>query len=325
MAAPLHTQYSHLGQSGLRVSVPIPWVLPESTALPVLKSAWDAGMTTVETANMYSTDESERIIGQFLKTYNIPRHNFVIITKASDYIVPIQGCAKIIQGYGWDEHLLINKRNYVNQGGLFRIGLFNQVAASLERLGTSYIDVLIIHRGDAETRIEETMKALHDLVHSGKVHYIGASNMHLFELAEMNNVAEKNGWTTFSCVEVEHSLLYRPEEIEMFAYCKLKGIGILGYSPLMDGFLARPVGAQTERTKTFDGTLFEKKRRDSDNEIIKRVQEIAEKRSNTKVSSPIVGLSLVSVSASSSVGRVQESVTPGEESTQEEIQYLEEP
>ena len=106
---------------------------------------------------------------------------------------------------------LIKTRQYVNQGGLSRVALFNQVAASLERLGTSYIDVLQIHFWDPFTPPEETMKALHDLVQSGKVRYIGASNLKTWQLAEMTSIAERNGWTTFVSIQVEHSLLYRNE------------------------------------------------------------------------------------------------------------------
>ncbi len=106
---------------------------------------------------------------------------------------------------------LMNTRQYANQGGLSRAALFNQVEASLKRLGTSYVDVLQIHFWDPVTPPEETMKALHDLVQSGKVRYLGASNLKTWQLAEMTSIAERNGWTKFVSVQVEHSLLYRNE------------------------------------------------------------------------------------------------------------------
>lgn len=165
------------------------------------------------------------------------------------------------------------------------------------------------------------MRALHDLVRSGKVRYLGASNVKAWQFAEMNNVAQLNGWTQFSCVELEHSLLYRTEvshrhyvfdislceryqEREMIDYCNYKGIGVVAYSPLMDGHLARPVGTETPRSKRVSGTFLEKRRRESDIKIINRVAEIAEKRSCKmnqvalawslkKVSSPIVGANTV--------------------------------
>ncbi|KAF8899568.1 Aldo/keto reductase [Mucidula mucida] len=321
MSSQLQTQYRRLGKSGLRVSVPVPWVLPEEKALPVLKAVWDSGLNTIDTANTYSNGESERIVGRLLKTYNIPRHKIVIMSKARFICAEDDPAAMT----GWGEPAYINLPAYINQGGLSRTALFNQVNASLERLGTTYLDVLIIHRGDPNTPVEETMKALHDLVECGKVRYLGASNIHLWEFAEMNNIADKNHWTTFSCIQVEHSLLYRPE---MFAYCDLKGIGILAYSPLMDGHLARPPGTKTQRVETFAGTMYDKRRRDCDVEIIKRVQ-IAEKRSwtmaqvalawsITRVSSPIVGIS--------SVERVAQPIVPaGSNLTSDEIKTLEEP
>ena len=106
---------------------------------------------------------------------------------------------------------LKDTRDYVNQSGLSRQAIFNAVNASLERLQTSYIDLLQIHRYDPDTTPEETMKALHDLVESGKVRYIGASSMRTWQFAELNHVAEKNGWTKFVSMQNEYSLLYREE------------------------------------------------------------------------------------------------------------------
>lgn len=103
-----------------------------------------------------------------------------------------------------------NTREFVNQGGLSRSALFNQVDASLERLHTSYIDVLQVHTFDPTTPLTETMKALHDLVQSGKVRYLGACNMRAWQFAEMQRVADVNGWTRFVSMQVEYSLLYRP-------------------------------------------------------------------------------------------------------------------
>ena len=102
-------------------------------------------------------------------------------------------------------------REFVNQGGLSRAALFNQVDASLARLRTPYVDVLQVHAFDAATPLEETMRALHDLVQMGKVRYLGASNMRAWQVAEMNRVAEVNGWTPLVSVQVEYSLLYRED------------------------------------------------------------------------------------------------------------------
>ena len=189
-------------------------------ALPVLKAAWDLGINTIDTANMYSNGESESIIGTFMskvympslqnislshnvryRQYNIPRENLVIMTKAY-FLVSPDPSINSARAQG----ALMKQRDYVNHGGLSRAALFNQVETSLKRLGTSYIDVLQIHFFDATTPIEETMKALHDLVQSGKVRYLGASNLRTWQLAEMNRVAEVNGWTQFVSIQIEYSL-----------------------------------------------------------------------------------------------------------------------
>ena len=138
--------------------------------------------------------------------YSIPREKLVIATKAF-FIVAEDPNINTSRAH-WS---LATTRDYVNQGGLSRAAIFNQVEASLKRLGTSYIDLLQVHLFDPATPIAETMKALHDLVQSGKVRYIGASNMRAWQFAEMNRVAELNGWTTFVSVQVEYSLLYRNE------------------------------------------------------------------------------------------------------------------
>lgn len=175
--------YRQLGQSGLRVSNPIfgtmslgdkrwaPWVIEEDAALPLLKAAYDRGVNTWDTANVYSNGVSEEIIGKAIKKYNLERHKLVILTKC---------CGTVREGNDPDTLALkdIDKTvDYVNQRGLSRQGIFNAVDASLKRLGTDYIDLLQIHRYDATVPVEETMKALHDLVESGKVRYIGASSM----------------------------------------------------------------------------------------------------------------------------------------------------
>jgi aryl-alcohol dehydrogenase-like predicted oxidoreductase len=137
--------------------------------------------------------------------YKIPRENLVIISKVLCVIHPDVSVKTMTMPE------LGNTRDFVNQGGLSRTAIFNQVDASLRRLGTSYVDVLQIHALDGVTPFEETMRALHDLVVAGKVRYLGASNIRAWQLVELNRIAEKHGWTEFTSVEVEHSLLYRPE------------------------------------------------------------------------------------------------------------------
>ena len=255
--------------------------------------------------------------------YNVPRENVVIITKVGflvdhEQMHNITSIPSIRPG-------MADTRDYVNQGGLSRAAIFNQTEECLSRLGTDYVDVLMIHIVDLQTPFTETMRALHDIVLSGKARYLGASNVRAWQFIEMNNIAERKGWTTFSCVQMEHSLLYRAEvriasftthtpppsyakstwkERELFAYCHYKGVGILAYAPLMDGHLARPIGTQTIRTKRYASVGAEKPRRATDITIIKRVQELAEKKSwkmsqvalawlTNQHSIPIVGISTV--------------------------------
>ncbi|KAJ7081001.1 NADP-dependent oxidoreductase domain-containing protein [Mycena epipterygia] len=326
--------YTRLGDAGLRVSVPIvgcmsfgyseqrAWVLDEEAAFEVLKAAWDRGLTTFDTANIYSNGESERIIGKFLKKYNIPRHKVIIATKVHHLVVDD------VMTYGFQHRELRDTRDYVNQDGLSRAGIFNAVDASLARLDTPYIDLLQIHRFDPRVPVAETMRALHDLVQSGKVRYLGASTMRAWRFAEMNHVAERNGWTQFVSMQGEYSLLQREDEREMIPYCKAHGIGLIPWSPLASGALAHPVGEETERTRVSKGTAFEIKLTDADKKIIGRVEELAKKKGCTmsqialawirlKVDSPIVGMS--------SVARVEQSAEKGVELTAEEAKYLEEP
>ncbi|KAJ7860233.1 NADP-dependent oxidoreductase domain-containing protein, partial [Mycena olivaceomarginata] len=137
--------------------------------------------------------------------------------------------------FGFLDPSLRTHRDYVNQNGLSRAAIFNSVDASLKRLDTPYIDLLQIHRFDPNTPVAETMRALHDLILSGKVRYIGASSMQTWRFAEMNHVADKNGWTQFVSMQGEYNLLQREEEREMIPYCKAHGIGLIPYSVLAAG------------------------------------------------------------------------------------------
>ncbi|KAF2221391.1 NADP-dependent oxidoreductase domain-containing protein [Elsinoe ampelina] len=335
------TVYRRLGSSGLRVSVPIlgamsfgdpawiDWILPEEESLPVLKAAYDKGLNTWDTANVYSNGRSEEIIGKALKKYNIPREKVVILSKCYGYVGEDPGTRTIAYGAK-----IANHKDYVNKGGLSRGAIFKAVDASLKRMDTDYMDLLQIHRYDPTTPIEETMKALHDLVESGKVRYIGASSMWTWQFAMMQAVAEKHNWTKFVSMQNHYSLLYREEEREMNAYCNATGVGLIPWSPLCRGYLARPSSAQRGTARS-DGEakntmpMFnDLGTSDVDKSIIDRVQEIADKKGvkmsqvalawiNKKVTSPIVGFS--------KVDRIDEALEANKvELTDEEVKKLEE-
>ncbi|EPE09815.1 aldo-keto reductase [Ophiostoma piceae UAMH 11346] len=325
-------EYKRLGKSGLRVSVPIlgamsigspewlPWVLGEAESLPLLKAAYDRGLNTWDTANVYSNGESERVIGKALKEYNIPRHKILIFTKLHGAVGEDIGLRT-----AFIRSKLMASKDYTNQFDQSRAAIFNQVEASLKRLGTDYIDLLQIHRFDPDTPPEETMQALHDLVRSGKVRYIGASSMWTYQFATLQNIAEKNGWTKFVSMQNHYSLLYREEEREMIRYCNETGVGLIPWAPLARGNLARPLAANGKTKRSEAAAALSP----AETKIIERVQEIATKRGwsmshvalawiSKRVSSPIVGLS--------SIARLDEATDlAGKELTAEEEAYLEEP
>lgn len=177
--------YKQLGSCGLRVSVPIlgamsfghkdwqPWLVDdESEVEKLLMGAWDRGLNTWDTANVYSNGVSEEMIGRVVKKNKLPRHKLVLLTKCFGTVGEEPGITHMKYGTQMKA-----SKDYVNQGGLSRQAIFNAVDASLKRLQMDYIDLLQIHRYDASVPVEETMKALHDLVQSGKVRYIGECSM----------------------------------------------------------------------------------------------------------------------------------------------------
>ncbi|OTA98347.1 hypothetical protein M426DRAFT_326047 [Hypoxylon sp. CI-4A] len=326
--------YVRVGSSGLRVSTPIlgamsigsskwiPWVLDEEEGLKLLKAAYDNGINTWDTANVYSNGLSEQLIAKALRKFSIPREKVVILDKCywhmhdePSLFVPLV------------DHHMPAAKDYVNQGGLSRGAIFNAVERSLKDLDTDYIDLYQIHRFDPNTPIEETMKALHDLVQAGKVRYIGASSMWATEFARMQAVAEKNGWTKFISMQNHYHLLYREEEREMNRYCNATGVAIIPWSPYGGGKLARPLKAdETVRGKGWsvmgDATS-------ADEEIIRRVENVASQRGwkmshvnlawhRVKGTIPIVGFN--------SVSRIEEACEArGRTLTDEEVKFLEEP
>ncbi|BDD56753.1 hypothetical protein MAP00_002180 [Monascus purpureus] len=231
-------EYRRLGNSGLRISNPIfgglqvgssqwfPWVLDEDKAIPLLKAAYDRGINTWDTANTYSNGESERIMGKTLRVHNIPRRKVVLMSKC---------CRVVCDQENFDPGLGLTmlgsqagqSKDYVNSFGLSRNAIFGAVEASLERLGTTYLDVLQIHRFDDTVPPEETMQALHDLVKMGKVRYLGASSMWTYQFALLQHTAERYGLTKFVSMQNHYNLLYREEEREMNRYCRQTGVGLI--------------------------------------------------------------------------------------------------
>jgi 1-deoxyxylulose-5-phosphate synthase len=288
-------EYIRLGSTGLKVSrlclgtmtygTPEwrPWVLDEATSRPFLTRALERGINFFDTADMYSRGRSEEVLGRVLKECT-SREQVVIATKA---FYPM--------GDG------------PNDRGLSRKHLMHAIDASLRRLGTDYVDLYQIHRFDPQTRIEETLEALHDIVKAGKARYIGASSMAAWQFAKMLAASDAHGWTRFVTMQNHYNLVYREEEREMMPLCREEGIGVIPWSPLARGFLAgnrhKADRGETLRARS-DEFAHKLYYADSDFTIADRVVELAGRRelqptqialawllSKPGVTTPIVGAS----------------------------------
>jgi len=283
-------QYRKLGRTGLDVSTiglgcmsygtpgagNHEWTLDEETSRPFIKQALDAGINFFDTANVYSDGTSEEILGRALADM-ADRDELVIGTKVHGRMRPGP-----------------------NGAGLSRKAILTEIDHSLRRLGTDYVDLYQIHRWDPTTPIEETMEALHDVVQAGKARYIGASSMHAWQFAKAQHVADANGWTRFATMQPHYNLMYREEEREMLPLCLDQGVGVIPWSPLARGRLARPWGSTTSRSQTdeFGKHLYT----DEDRAIVDAVTDVATARgvpqaqvalawllSQPAVTAPIVG------------------------------------
>ena len=202
------------------------WTLDEESSRPLIRQALEAGINFFDTANMYSNGSSEEFVGRALKDF-AARDEIVVASKAY---------------FPW--------RGAPNTGGLSRKALFQAVDDSLRRLGMEYLDLYQIHRWDEVTPIEETMEALHDIVKSGRVRYIGASSMSAWQFSKAQYTAQIHGWTKFISMQNQVNLIYREEEREMLPLCADMGVGVIPWSPLARGRLTRPWGETTKRSET---------------------------------------------------------------------------
>jgi 1-deoxyxylulose-5-phosphate synthase len=243
-------QYVNLGRTGLKVSriclgmmtYGTPkwrsWVLDEETSRPFVRRALELGINFFDTADMYSLGVSEEVTGRALRDFGA-RDKVVVATKA---YYPMS--------------------DDPNDRGLSRKHLMSAIDNSLRRLGTDYVDLYQIHRWDADTPIEETLTALHDIVRAGKARYIGASSMMSWQFARALDLAGQLGLTRFVSMQNHYNLVYREEEREMLPLCREAGIGVIPWSPLARGFLAgnrrSPTDAETARgrTDTFGHDLY---------------------------------------------------------------------
>jgi 1-deoxyxylulose-5-phosphate synthase len=292
-------EYVNLGQTGMKVSriclgcmsygAPAigkvkpgshAWALDEQQSEPFFRQALDLGINFFDTANVYSAGASEEVLGRFLKA-NVRREAVVIATKVNGLM-----------------------RDEPNGQGLSRKEIFYELDQSLRRLQTDHVDLYQIHRWDYSTPIEETLEALHDVVKAGKVRYIGASSMYSWQFTKALYLADLHGWTRFVSMQNHYNLLYREEEREMIPLCEAEHIGVIPWSPLARGRLARPW--QSEATKRLETDQFGKtlyaQTEDADRKVVEVLGKVAQARgvpqaqvalawmlSKPMISSPIVG------------------------------------
>jgi 1-deoxyxylulose-5-phosphate synthase len=315
--------YVRLGPTGLKVSriclgmmsygtrAERAWHLDEAAAEPIIAAAAEAGITYFDTADTYSDGVSEQITGRLLGKLFTRREDYVLATKVYFPMGPGP-----------------------NDRGLSRKHVMAAIDASLERLGTGYVDLYQIHRWDYETPIEETMAALHAVVMAGKARYIGASSMFAWQFAKAQQVAERHGWTRFVSMQNHYNLLYREEEREMFPLCADQGVAVLPYSPLARGVLAgnRTRGGERRTTRAGDDPLSDERYSSpADFDVTDRLAEVAAARGvppaqvalawvlhNPGVTAPIIG--------ATRTGHIADALAATQLTlTDEEVRRLEEP
>jgi len=260
------------------------WVLDEEEGKELVERAIDLGVNFFDTANMYSNGESERVLGEALDGYD--RDEFVVATKC---------------------YFQMDESN-PNSGGLSRKAIEQELQHSLDRLGTETIDLYQIHRWDDDTPIEETLAALDDAVRRGDVRYVGASSMWAHQFAEALHASDREGYERFATMQNHYNLAYREEERETLPLCEKEGIGVMPWSPLARGYLARP---HEEVDATLRGEteehLYEHPYREGGGPAVnERVAELADEKGvkmaqialawlfhKERVDTPIVGTSSV--------------------------------
>ena len=314
-------KYTTLGNSGLTVSRIClgcmsygsskwrPWVLDEPEAHPFYRRALELGINFFDTADMYSNGVSEEITGRALREMA----NMEEIVLATKVHFPM--------GDG------------PNMGGLSRKHIVQGCEASLRRLGVETIDLYQIHRFKSNVPIEETLAALDHLVHQGKVRYIGASSGYAWQMAKALSLSERNGWARFISMQNHYNLVYREEEREMIPFCVSEGVGVIPWSPLARGRLARTTPSPAEGTTRAGNDQYAVDLYDSasDNDVIEATRQVAQEAgvkpaevalawllSKPGVAAPIIG--------ATNIEHIETAVKSLDlELTDEQVQRLEDP
>jgi aryl-alcohol dehydrogenase-like predicted oxidoreductase len=284
-----------------------PWALDEKNSRPFIKRALELGINFFDTANVYSNGLSEEVVGKALREF-ASRDEVVIATKVFFEMGPGP-----------------------NDRGLSRKHILSSIDASLKRLGTDYVDLYQIHRGDYETPIEETLEALNDVVRAGKARYIGASSMYAWQFTKALYTSELHGWARFVSMQPHYNLIYREEEREMLPLCQDQKIAVIPWSPLAKGRLARkPSKEKDESFRAQTDAIGKRLYTEEDLSIAQRVSDVAEARglpmaqvalawmlSKPVITAPIVGATKPH-HLDDAVAAISVQLTP------DEIQHLEE-
>ena len=310
-------QHAKLGHSGIEVSKVClggmsfgeaspdfhQWTIGPDETQEVIAHAIDCGINFIDTANCYSFGTSEEYIGRALKNLRVAREKVVLASKV-----------------------------HFNEGGLSAKAIKREIEGTLKRLGTDYLDLYIIHRFDYDAPMEETMQALDELVRAGKVRALGASEMYAYQLHNLQDVAEREGFTKFTSMQCHYNLLYREDEREMIPACRQFDMALTPYSPLASGHLARATWNSDSCRSATDSTMRNKydAARGADAPIIERVAKVAREHGVPMaqvalawlwargVESPIVGCSKPS-RVDDAVAALDVKLSP------EEVDFLEEP
>jgi len=256
------------------------WALRQDEARPFFKRALELGINFFDTANVYSFGASEEVTGRALRE----------LTRREEVVIATKVCSVMRPG--------------PNGRGLSRKAILHEIDASLKRLGVDYVDLYQIHRWDGATPIEETMEALNDVVRAGKARYLGASSMYAWQFAKAQHVAERRGWARFVSMQDHYNLMYREEEREMLPLCRDQGVGVIPWSPLARGRLARAPDAEATKRAETDrfGRILYGATAEADGRVLAELDRVARARKlphaqialawllrNDAVTAPIVG------------------------------------
>ncbi len=318
-------EYTTLGDTGMTVSRIClgcmsfgtsdwrEWVLNEDESRPIIERAIDLGINFFDTANVYSLGESERVVGNVLADYD--RDEQIVATKVYNEMDP----------------------ENPNSSGLSRKTIEQELENSLDRLGMDTIDLYQTHRWDYATPIDETLRALDDAVRRNQVRYIGASSQWAYQFAESLHTSDQLGLERFQTMQNHYNVAYREEEREMLPLCERETVGVIPWSPLGRGYLARPHEEflETVRGEYMADSRFAKRiatyRANGGDEINERVEELAAEKDVTmaqialswllhqeSVDAPIIG--------TTSIEHLEDAVEALDISLSDsDLEYLEEP